>query len=469
MAPESKMRKPEIIDPPRMSQMDVLPLFHKLAGQKAIVAGKGEGAFWKAELIAATGAKVLFYCENSELSHAQYDNIEYINQSWKDADFTDARLAILGSQNDEEAKEFIIKARKYGAAVNIIDRPEYCDFQFGAIVNRSPLVIGVSTDGASPALGQQIRAKLETLFPAKIVNWLKMAQKLRPIIKSRELDFNTRRSFWHKFATLSLENPSQIPNESEIIEILDNEKPILGQVSLVGAGPGDPELLTLKAIRALGRADIIMFDDLVEKEILDFARREAQLINVGKRGGKPSVPQVEICQMLVDFAKQGKNIVRIKGGDALIFGRAMEEIQACKDNGIAIELIAGISASQGTAAALGISLTDRNYSKRVQFVTGHSAKGDLPDDINWQAIAANDVTTFVYMPRKTIQDFVNMAINAGIDINIPCAIIVNATRANQEIIHCKFNELPQKFNNLIANGPEMVMIGNILKNICKEG
>lgn len=463
------MRKPEIIDPPRMAKMEVLPLFHKLKGQKVIVAGEGEGAFWKAELIAASGANVLFYCDKSQLSPAQYDNIEYIYENWKIADFTNARLAILGSKNDEEAKEFIVKARKSGCAINIIDRPEYCDFQFGAIVNRSPLVIGVSTDGASPALGQQIRAKLEAMFPLKIVNWLKAARNLRPIIKARELDFNTRRSFWHKFANLTLNYPEKEPIQSELLNLLNDETPIIGQVSLVGAGPGDPELLTLKAIRALGRADIIMFDDLVEKEILDFARREAQLINVGKRGGKPSVPQAQICQMLVDFAKEGKNIVRIKGGDALIFGRAMEEIKACKDNGIAIELIPGISASQGAAANLGISLTDRNYSKRVQFVTGHSAKGNLPDDINWQAIAANDVTTFVYMPRKTINDFVNMAIKAGINKNVPSAIIINATRANQEIILCDFHELPKKFENLIASGPEMVMIGNILKNIIKEG
>lgn len=458
------MRKPEIIDPKRMQSLDILPLFHKLKAQKVIVAGEGEGAFWKAELVAAAGANVIFYCNQSTLRHADFDNIKYVEKPWQEGDFSNARIAILQSNSDDEAQEFIQKARISGASVNIIDRPEYCDFQFGAIVNRSPLVIGVSTDGASPALGQQIRAKFETMFPQKIVNWLKLAQKLRPIIKSKQLDFNTRRSFWHKFASLSLENPGQTPNETEIFGILDNEKPIIGMVSLVGAGPGDPELLTLKAIRALGRADIIMFDDLVEKEILDFARREAQLINVGKRGGKPSVPQNEICQMLVDFAKQGKNIVRIKGGDALIFGRAMEEIKACKDNDIAIELIPGISASQGAAAALGLSLTDRNYSKRVQFVTGHSAKGDLPDDINWGAIAANDVTTFIYMPRKTIADFVNMAIKAGINIDMPSAIIINATRENQKIVYCKFNELPHKFENLIADGPEMVMIGNILKN-----
>jgi uroporphyrin-III C-methyltransferase / precorrin-2 dehydrogenase / sirohydrochlorin ferrochelatase len=458
-------RKPEFLNAPRMQPIDVLPLFHKLKGEKVIVAGLGEPAFWKAELMAASGAMVDFYHGSSQLPQTQIANLNYISRNWQAEDLEGARIAILGSDDLQEANEFKNAARKYGASVNIIDKPELCDFQFGAIVNRSPLVIGISTDGAAPALGQQIRGRLEAIFPQKIVNWLRIAQKLRPIIKTKELDFSTRRSFWHKFATQTLDNPSAQPDEAQIIEALNQTQTQNGEVILLGAGPGDAELLTLKAVRALQRADVIMFDDLVSNEVLDFARREAQLINVGKRGGKPSVPQQEICQMLVDFAKQGKIIARVKGGDSLVFGRATEEIMACRENNIKIELVPGISAAQGAAASLGISLTDRLYSKRVQFVTAHSAKGDLPDDINWAAIVAKDVTTCVYMPRKTIGEFVQNAIMAGIDANTKAAIIINASRQNQTNIFCKFNELVARFEKLENTGPEMVIIGNILENI----
>ncbi len=461
-------RNAQFINSPRMQDIDVLPLFHKLRGQKIVVAGIGEAAFWKAELVAATGAKVEFYCGNSDLSQTQIENLQYIDREWQENDLENARIAILQSQNDEEAQNFINAARKFGAAVNIIDRPEFCDFQFGAIVNRSPLVIGVSTDGASPALGQQIRARLEAMFPPAITKWLKAAQNLRPIIKKRELDFGTRRNFWHNFAKQALENPNSKPDEAHLIAQIDHAQPIRGEVILMGAGPGDAELLTLKAVRALGRADVIMYDDLVTKEVLDFARREAQLINVGKRGGKPSVAQQEINQMLVDFALSDKVVVRVKGGDALIFGRLTEELEACRNAGIKFEIIPGISSPQGAAAALGFSLTDRQYAKRVQFVTAHSAKGDLPDDINWGAIAAHDTTTIVFMPRATIGAFVKKALENGMQKDFPAAIISNATRENQAIIECNFEDLPQTFSMTSPNGPEMVIIGRVLNNLRKE-
>lgn len=466
-------RSPEYKTPTKMQPLAVLPLFHKLEGRKVIVAGHGNGAVWKAELIAATGAEVLLLIGQEPTEYAQniLDNsqnlIKYETRKWEESDLKGAALAIAESSSDEDAISFVAAARKYFVPVNIIDRPEFCEFQFGAIVNRSPLVIGISTDGASPALGQNLRGRFEAMLPAPIANWVKKAQEWRPLIKEKELDFGARRAFWHRFAAKALLEPTRIPNDKDLDDLVGGAGETIGEVALVGAGPGNAELLTLKAVRALQRAEIVLFDDLVSQEVLDFARREAEFISVGKRGRKPSTPQADICKLLVEYAKQGKYVVRIKGGDSLIFGRATEEINACHEHNIKIEIIPGITTAQGAAASLGISLTDRDYAQRVQFITGAGKQGGLPPEINFAAIADKDVTSFIYMPRGTIENFVTEAIKNGLDENTPAAIIIDATRAKQKNHFTELKNLPVLFQTIELDGPELVMIGNVLQNLRK--
>ena len=259
--------------------------------------------------------------------------------------------------------------------VNVIDKPAFCDFSFGAIVNRSPLVIGISTDGAAPVFAQAIRAKLEALLPKGFADWAAAAARWRGALKLAGLSFAARRKFWQIFTAHAVANPDREPAQADFDSFIAEVKGLgaaveSGSVTLVGAGPGDPELLTLRAVRALQSADVILFDDLVSREVMDFARREARKMLVGKTGFGPSCTQEDINSLMVSLAKQGKRVVRLKGGDPLIFGRAAEEIAACEAANIAVDVVPGITSVQGAASRLGIALTDRKKARRLQYVTG---------------------------------------------------------------------------------------------------
>ena len=235
-----------------------------------------------------------------------------------------------------------------------------------------------------------------------------------------------------------------------------------GSVTLVGAGPGDPELLTLRAVRALQSADVILFDDLVSRDVLDFARREARKMLVGKTGFGPSCKQDDINALMVSLAKQGKRVVRLKGGDPLIFGRAAEEIAACKAANIAVEVVPGITAAQGAAAKLGMPLTDRKHARRLQYVTGHAKNGKLPADLDWRSLADPATTTAIYMPTSTLAALVAKAIAEGLDPLTPALAIARATRPDQAVVAAPIGELPARIAQAALPGPVLVMLGRVL-------
>ena len=234
-------------------------------------------------------------------------------------------------------------------------------------------------------------------------------------------------------------------------------------MTLVGAGPGDPELLTLRAVRALQSADVILFDDLVSREVLDFARREARKMLVGKTGFGPSCKQEDINALMVSLAKQGKRVVRLKGGDPLIFGRAGEEIDACRAANIAVDVVPGITAAQGAAARLGIALTDRKHARRLQYVTGHAKNGALPDDLDWQSLADPTTTTAIYMPVRTLAALVEKAIAEGLDPTTPALAIARATRPDQAVVAAPISELSARIAEAALPGPVLVMIGHVIE------
>jgi uroporphyrin-III C-methyltransferase/precorrin-2 dehydrogenase/sirohydrochlorin ferrochelatase len=235
-----------------------------------------------------------------------------------------------------------------------------------------------------------------------------------------------------------------------------------GSVTLVGAGPGDPELLTLRAVRALQSADVILFDDLVSREVLDFARREARKMLVGKTGFEPSCKQEDINALMVGLARQGKRVVRLKGGDPLIFGRAAEEIAACEEANIAVDVVPGITAAQGAAAKLGLPLTDRKRARRVQYVTGHASEGALPGDLDWQSLADPTTTTAIYMPTRTLAALVTRATAEGLDPQTPALAIARATRPDQAVVTAPISELPLRVAEANLPGPVLVMLGHAL-------
>jgi len=435
--------------PARIAPLATLPLFHKLEGRKAVVVGASQGALWKAELLEAAGAEVLV-----------------LREGWAPADLEGAAVAVADISDDAQAARFIDAAHAAGAVVNIIDRTELCDVTFGTIVNRSPVVLGISTDGAAPMLGQSIRARIEAVLPRGLSAWAEAAKAWRPRLKQRISGFADRRAFWKTFVDRAWAATDRTPTESDFLDIA-GEARAEGGVTLVGAGPGDPDLLTLKAVRALQAATVILYDDLVGPEVLELARREATRIAVGKKGHGPSCRQSEINARIVALAQAGENVVRLKGGDPLIFGRASEEIEACQAAGIKVSIVPGISAAQGAAAALGFSLTERKEARGVRFVTGHGADGKLPTDIDWAGLADPSVTTLLYMPRKTLAAFGREALAHGIDPATPATAVASATRPEQVHVTGTIADIAGRTGSLPAGAPVIVIIGRVARHAAR--
>ena len=457
----------------RMDALARLPVFLALDGKRAVLAGGNPAAAWKAELLSAAGARVAVYADepSEELVQIAGDpprgEIVLNRRAWMPGDLPGAAVAIGAFDDDDSAAAFAAAARAAGVPVNVIDRPAFCDFAFGAIVNRSPLVIGISTDGAAPVFAQAIRAKLEALLPKGFADWAAAAARWRPALKASGLAFSGRRKFWQLFTAYAVANPGSEPTQNDFERFIAEVKGLgaaleNGAVILVGAGPGDPELLTLRAVRALQSADVILFDDLVSRDVLDFARREARKMLVGKTGFGPSCKQDDINALMVNLARQGKRVVRLKGGDPLIFGRAAEEIAACKAANIPLDVVPGITAAQGAASRLGLPLTDRKYARRLQYVTGHSHEGALPQDLDWRSLADPATTTAIYMPTRTLAALVAKATAEGLDPLTPAIAIARATRPDQAVVSAPIGELPQRLTQAALPGPLLVMLGHVL-------
>ena len=461
-------RSPAEIATTRIGPLARLPAFFALDNKRTLVGGGSAAAAWKAELLSAAGASVDVFApapgeEMRALAIAPPRGAVVVHaRDWTARDFAGAAIAVADCSSDEEAAQFAAAARAAGVPVNVIDRPAFCDFSFGAIVNRSPLVIGISTDGAAPVFGQAIRAKIEALIPKGFARWAEAARMWRPRVQKLALPFRGRRSFWEKFTARAVAAPNRAPSDADLDALLT---PAMageaGSVVLVGAGPGDPELLTLRAVRALQSADVILFDDLVAPDILDFARREAKKMLVGKTGHKASCRQDDINALMISLAKAGRRVVRLKGGDPMIFGRADEEIAACRAAGIAVEVVPGITTAQGAASRLLASLTRRGQARRVQYITGHGHDGRLPIDIDWNSVADAAVTTVVYMPARTLPELVATAVQAGLDAATPAVAVERATRPGERVIAATIAELPARLAAEPPSGPVVVMIGRV--------
>jgi uroporphyrin-III C-methyltransferase/precorrin-2 dehydrogenase/sirohydrochlorin ferrochelatase len=466
-------RIPTEAKPPRMEPLARLPVFFALAGKRVVIAGGSAAAAWKAELMSAAGAAVEVYAvapsDDMRMIAADPPQGAIVLQArgWRVEDLTGAALAIGAFETPDDAASFAAAARQAGVPVNVIDKPAHCDFSFGAIVNRSPLVVGISTDGAAPVFAQAIRAKIEAMIPRGFAAWAAAARRWRRALPSTGLSFNGRRRFWQIFTAHAVAHPDVAPAETDLESLLaqtraEGAAAELGSVTLVGAGPGDPELLTLRAVLALQAADVILIDDLVAPAITEFARREAKKMLVGKSGFGPSCKQTEINDLIITFARAGKRVVRLKGGDPMMFGRAGEEIAACRAAGIAVEVVPGISAAQGAASRLGLSLTHRKFARRVQYLTGHGANGRLPADIDWRSLSDPATTTVVFMPKRTLRELSEIAIAHGLAPDTPAIAIEAATTPQQVVTTSTIGAIADALARLAPEGPVLVMIGRAL-------
>ena len=337
----------------RVAPLASLPVFYDLEGKRVVVAGGSDASAWKAELLAAAGAQVEIHAPADALSVEMAALIAappaagaltHHDRPWSADIFAGAALAVGDCETEGEAQAFACAGRAAGVPVNVIDKPAFCGFRFGTIVNRSPVVIGIATDGAAPILGQAVRRRIETLLPPSLSQWAGIAATIRAEVMARLAPGPARRGFWERFSELALSGRPPTLRGGEAGRLLDAVETQAGEsgggrVTLVGAGPGEAELLTLKAVRALQAADIILFDDLVSDEILELARREAKRMLVGKRASRTSCRQEDINETMVTLAKAGKHVVRLKSGDVAVFGRAGEEIAELKRHGIPVSIV----------------------------------------------------------------------------------------------------------------------------------
>lgn len=452
----------------RIAPLASLPVFFDLKGKSVLVAGGSDGAAWKAELLAAAGAQVHVFCPTDQLSEVfqeKLDQFVHHDALWQVAYFKSFALAVGDLETDEEACGFHDRAAAAGIPVNVIDKPEFCQFKFGSIVNRSPVVIGISTDGAAPILGQAIRRRIETLLPQSLKSWAQLAQAVRAYVTDT-LTSVQRRNFWERFVDRAFKTgepgADTVPDLIEDADRIRSNAGITGHVTLVGAGPGDAELLTLKAVRALQAADVILFDDLVSGEVLELARREAKRMLVGKRGGRESCRQEDINATMLAFAKAGKRVVRLKSGDPMIFGRAGEEIAHLDRENIPVDVIPGITAASAMASCLGISLTHRDRAQSVRFVTGHSRHGGLPADIDWAAVADPRTTTVFYMGGRTAPLISERLISEGLQPSTRTVIMTDVSRTTQREWHGSLAELARGMEKIGYESPVLIAVGDAL-------
>jgi uroporphyrin-III C-methyltransferase/precorrin-2 dehydrogenase/sirohydrochlorin ferrochelatase len=461
--------------PDRIGELAVLPVFYKLKDKKVVLAGGSDAAAWKCELLISAGAIVhLYACElDSEFDALIADNPKQIiwhKRPWAIDIFENAQIAIGDMESDSAAKAFYCAAKASGVAVNVIDMPDYCEFQFGSIVNRSPAIVSISTDGAAPILGQAIRRRIETLLPTSLQGWAQTAMSIRARVNELLEPGKERRAFWEHFVDLAFSKKVEPSTETQLLKSAKRLKAAqdTGKVTLVGAGPGDAELLTIKAMRALQSADVILFDDLVSSDVLELARREAKRMLVGKRGGRESCKQDDINNMMLQFAKSGKNVVRLKSGDPSVFGRAGEEICALEKHNIPVSIIPGITAASAMAAQLGVSLTHRNHAQSVRFITGHSKHGKLPESVNWQAVADQTTTTIFYMGGRTATQIKARLLEEGMTGQMPVVISSSISRDNQETWFGALNDLEIGIAQIGYDEPVLIGVGHVFADMGAE-
>ena len=443
--------------------MRQFPAFFNLHGQRVVVVGGGEEAVRKVRLLATTGALPVIMARSTVILRRLDETIARVctvQPIWRLEDaLKGARLAIVAEDNPKAIE--IIRAA--GVPLNVVDRPELCDFTVPSIVDRGDVVAAIGTNGTSPVLAKAIRAKLEALLPARIGDLAALAGRLRETVKAAVPDFTARRRYWERALAgraADLAYAGDLAGAEAAMKAELKAPAGEGVVHIVGAGPGDPELLTLKALRLIQEADIVYYDRLVSDGILSLIRRDATRVSVGKAKGNHSVPQDQIHELLIASAREGKRVVRLKGGDPFIFGRGGEELDAVEAAGITAFVVPGISSALGCAASAGIPLTHRDHAQAVTFVTGHAKAGGVPD-LDWPALAKRGQTVTVYMGVGTAGAIAEKLIEAGRAPQTPVAVIENGTRDNEIRAYGMLEELPRLIEANGIEGPALLIIGEV--------
>ncbi|MDC6383025.1 siroheme synthase CysG [Pseudomonas graminis] len=449
--------------------MEFLPLFHNLRGARVLVVGGGEIALRKSRLLADSGAvlRVVAPEIGAEVRELiERSGGEQILRGYTESDLNGCVLIIAATDDEPLNAQVSADARQRGVPVNVVDAPALCSVIFPAIVDRSPLVIAVSSGGDAPVLARLIRAKLETWIPPTYGHLAGLAARFRHQVKGLFPNVQQRRAFWEDVFQGPIADRQLAGQGAEAERLLqakiDGEAPATtGEVYLVGAGPGDPDLLTFRALRLMQQADVVLYDRLVAPAILDLCRRDADRVYVGKQRADHALPQDQINQQLVDLAKQGKRVVRLKGGDPFIFGRGGEEIEELAAHGIPFQVVPGITAASGCAAYAGIPLTHRDHAQSVRFVTGHLKNGST--DLPWKDLVSPSQTLVLYMGLIGLPVICEQLIQHGRAADTPAALIQQGTTVNQRVFTGTLANLPQLVAEHEVHAPTLVIVGEVVK------
>ncbi len=449
--------------------MDYLPLFHKLQGGRVLVVGGGEIALRKARLLADAGGvlRVVAPDVDGQLAAlAREGGGEVLVRGYQAADLVGCRLVIAATDDPGLNAQVSADAQALSVPVNVVDAPALCTVIFPAIVDRSPLVIAVSSGGDAPVLARLIRAKLEAWIPSAYGELAGLAARFRHKVKSLYPDVNQRRGFWETVfqgPIAERQLAGQGAEAERLLQAMVDGAPVQqgGEVYLVGAGPGDPDLLTFRALRLMQQADVVLYDRLVAPAIIEMCRRDAERIYVGKRRADHAVPQDQINRLLVDLAQQGKRVLRLKGGDPFIFGRGGEEIEELAEHGIPFQVVPGITAASGCSAYGGIPLTHRDYAQSVRFVTGHLKDGT--SNLPWDDLVAPAQTLVFYMGLVGLPTICAELIRHGRAASTPAALVQQGTTRNQRVFTGTLADLPELVARHEVHAPTLVIVGEVVQ------
>ncbi|WP_298960230.1 siroheme synthase CysG [uncultured Roseibium sp.] len=454
-------------------RLDVFPTFMKVAGQRVLVVGHGAEAAAKVRLLGETNARIVVISAlvEADLEEAiERFGAEHVSEEFRPVHLNGAALVFSAREDWALDKAVVDAARIMGVPVNAVDKPELCDFYTGALVNRAPIAVAITSTGVGPVLSRHIRARIEAMLPRATGDLARLAESFRDAATKVIRDGALRRSFWARFFSGSVAANLYAGKagvaRSEAQRLLNSMADEPGFVWLVGAGPGAEDLLTLRAQRLLQEADVIVHDALVPAGVIAMGRRDAERISVGKRKGAHSVRQSEICDLLVELGRGGQKVVRLKAGDPMIFGRAAEEMDALRENEIGFEVVPGVTAAFAAAASAQIPLTLRGVASNLVFATGHNAKSEtLPD---WAGLALKGATVAVYMGRTVSAAVAAKLISAGMNAQTPVAVIENAAHPDERQFAGNLSELAVLSNRTEIDGPVLIVIGEAVGHAALE-
>lgn len=456
--------------------MNTLPLFFKLENRPALIVGGGEVAHRKADLLLKAGANVTIVSPDFDerffnLKHSQA-NLTLIQQVYHKSFLQNQTLVISATDNESVNLQVFQDCEALNIPVNVVDNPPLCTFIFPAIIDRDPITVAVSSAGKAPVLARLLRAKLETVIPPQYGELAGLAGRFRDTVKSKLPNITARRKFWEQVFEGQVAETvfaNNLPTaETQLQDLLQqhaenqpSDKAKLGKVYIVGAGAGDPDLLTFKALRLMQQADIVFYDNLVSAPILDLCRRDATKIFVGKKASDHAVKQENINELLAIHALQGKRVLRLKGGDPFVFGRGGEEAEHLVARGVDFEIVPGITAATAAASYTGIPLTHRDYAQSVKFITGALKTNVINDD--YQGLLDDKQTVVFYMGLNVLPQMQQGLLAAGKNPNTPIAIISNASLPNQQVLTGTLADIVAKQADAKLSAPAVIIMGDVVR------